>query len=1616
MNIQNYFEDLEKQVKGVYAVCEDAREKGLDPSDKVEIPLAMSMAEKVVGLISTIYPQLDKSGVVERIIELEKKWGTLDPAVCLQIAEEVSKQKFCKFASLLDAIDAGVRIGFAYITLGVVSSPIEGLTEIKIKQTRDGKEYLSPYFSGPVRSAGGTGAAFSLVILDHLREIFGYNLYDPSEEEIKRSVTEIHDYHERVTNLQYMPTDDEIIFLASHLPMQVNGEASEKLEVSNYKNLNRIETNLVRGGFCLVIGEGIAQKAAKIKRYVVKLRKKGFKLSAWDFLDEFIELHKKRDMGVIDASPTYIKDLVAGRPVFGHPSRSGGFRFRYGRGRVNGFSAASIHPATMAITDGFIAIGTQLKIEKPTKGCAITSCDIIDGPIVKLFNGSVRKINDLDYAKKIYKDVEEIIYLGDILFPFSDLSNRNHDLIKPGYVEEWWGLELREKNPELEKEIDCYNISLDKALEISKKYEIPFYPKYIFYWTEISKKQFYGLLDWLKFSKLNSKIILPYNKSEQEKFSLGKRALELLGVEHDVTIENVVLNPENSRALFANLGIDETIFESEKKSIKEVIEELKEKLINQEESKNVLELVNILSNFEIKNKAGTFIGTRMGRPEKAKVRKLEGSPNVLFPVGNEGGRLRSVQAACEVGSVKSAFPIYYCKKCKKDTIYRVCENCKNKSDKMFYCHECKEKSFKPCEEHKKVQSYCTQEVNIKNYFENAISILGLEKTEIPLLVKGIRGTSSAEHKTENLAKGILRAMFNLQVNKDGTVRFDATELPLVSFKPKEISVSVETLKKLGYDKDIFEKPLVSDEQIIELMPHDIILPCSSASPDERADDVFIRVANFVDDLLVRFYGLKPFYNIKKREDLIGQLGVCMAPHNCAGVICRFIGFSNTLGLFASPYMHAAIRRDCLGFGNYVSINKDGKWSIEKIGEFIERSNPKKPVDFYGTLKKDMHGVFTWSNPGKKEVKEITKHAPTKFLKIYSEDGRKIELTDNHKIFLKGKEKKMAFQLKEGDKLMVSYKKNIPEKDIEEIFLPDIFRGRNDIMLRNVKDYLDSFERLNKNENFWQRDSFPIDFVEDFLNKYGKTLKDLPESVKIGIKRDNISLPIRIPFDKKLLEVLGLYIAEGFIRENNSKKGFYQVSIAAINTEVREIIKEVFNSHFNLKPSENHFDHLTFSSRIVYELFKNYFELGFNAKNKRISSLFLDLKKEKLAALLRGYFEGDGSVSFSDNRVTCDTVSEGLKYDLSFVLSRFGIFTKYYEYEKEPGPKVREFYINKNREIPKFKITKIIIPSNFVKKFGQIGFISERKKNILNFLIQKIPKGMKIDSDEDYVYPKITKIERMGDQISYCFNVPEEHNFFANDILVNNCDGDEMAVMLLGDVLLNFSRKFLPSHRGGTQDAPLVLNAKINAGEVDDQILDFEFVNEYPLELYKLAEQEKHSSEIKINNVREIMKQGKNPFVNFGFTHDTSNFNEGIVCSSYKLLVSMQDKVKHQMEFVEKIRAVDTSDTARLILDRHFIRDMKGNLRKFSMQTFRCVGCNEIVRRPPLAGVCPKCGGKIIFTIHEGGIRKYLEPALELAKRYNLSKYMQQNLELTKRYIDSIFGRELEKQEGLGKWF
>ncbi|MCF7861947.1 DNA polymerase II large subunit [Candidatus Woesearchaeota archaeon] len=1175
--IKRYFDQINKAVDIEYEIANKARAQGIDPEKKVDIPLAVTMAERVEGLISVVAPQLVGSGFRRRIEELEKKYSPLAWEVALIIAGEVAKQKFCKFKDVKEAMEIGVRVGFTYNTLGIVAAPLEGFVELQIKKRHDGGEYVAAYYAGPIRGAGGTAAAFSTIIVDYVRTKLGYKPYDPTPEEVRRFISEIHDYNERITNLQYMPSDDELEFLAKHLPIEVNGDPTEKLDVSNYKDQPRVETNKIRGGMCLVMAEGLAQKAPKLWK---RLEKWGKDLGLeWGFLADFLVLQKKKKSGSIvkekaqKITPnfTFITDIVAGRPVLTPPLGKGGFRLRYGRSRLSGFSAASIHPFTQYVLDRFIAIGTQLKVERPGKACAITSCDTIEPPIVKLTNGNVVRITNKTDVKNLVKDIDEILFLGDILFNYGDFSENGAMLAPPGYCPEWWVQELEKATVDLfgvldtEKLEDLVSIgsaelknflnkpmvyfpSYEQAKSLAVKLSMPMHPKYTHFWSLLSNTDIVHLIK-----------ILSRAKVEPEKMIISnlevKPILERIGMPHVyASSEYIVVTGNDATALVDIFGPDFT-----EKAAR--LEEKNKKATTDSKTadpdiEKPLDSINSISDYKIRDLAGTFIGARMGRPEKAKMRVLTGKPHVLFPVGDQGGRLRSFQAALLEKKIKAEFPTYMCAKCQIETIGPICHKCNTVTVKKYFCIQCGLIDQPDCPGHGEARPFRRKEIDIKSLFDSAVAKSGLKV--YPDLIKGVRGTANKDHIPEDLLKGILRAKYDVYVNKDGTTRYDMSELPITHFRPIEIGASIEKLIELGYEKDIHGKPLEDKKQVLEILPQDIIIPSSNETMDESADRVMINVALFVDDLLQQGYGMPPFYNIKTREDLIGQYVIGLAPHISAGMIGRIIGFSETQGCLAHPYWHAALRRDC--------------------------------------------------------------------------------------------------------------------------------------------------------------------------------------------------------------------------------------------------------------------------------------------------------------------------------------------------------------------------------------------------------------------------------------------------------------------------DGDECSIMLLLDSLLNFSRQYLPDRRGSrTMDAPLVLTSILNPSEVDDMVHGMDIVSKYPLEFYESALKCKFPWEIKISQINSKLNTDTQ-YEGVGYTHETTNFNRGVRVSAYKFLPSMREKLEGQMRLAERIRAVNATDVARLVIEKHFLKDIRGNLKKFSMQQFRCVKCNEKFRRPPLTGICHVCGGKIIFTISEGSIIKYLQPSLDLGEKYNISNYLKQTLELTRRGVEGVFGKEPEIQEGLGKWF
>ncbi|UCC19094.1 MAG: DNA polymerase II large subunit [Promethearchaeota archaeon] len=914
-----YFNQIQKQVDKCYSIAEEARKKGLDPELDVESPQAKDLAGRVEKLVGP-------KGVAEVIRTLKAKGFTEDELV-FKVVEDILDKKIGNIESLEAQVDRAIRVGLAIKTMGVVSAPLEGISKILIRKDTFGRKYLSLYFAGPIRAAGGTTAALCVLIADYVRKKSKIPKYEATEAEIGRYVEEVKLYDRRV-HLQYPSSNQEIRYAVSHLPVEINGDSTEDDEVSAFRDLPRIETNHIRGGACLVLNDGILLKAPKLLKIANAMN-----LEGWDWLAELKKIAQNpekteraenkdlKEVVKIPPNSKYIADIIAGRPVFSDPSQVGGHRIRYGRSRNTGLAAGGIHPATMEILDEFVAIGTQLRIERPGKSTSVCPVDSIEPPIVKLKNGDVLKVANVNKAKKIFPEIKKVLFLGDLLFGFGEFTENNHILIPSGYVEEWWALDLEKSIINMEKieeKVRAYirnpfeNIpSPEEAIQISKRFNIPLYPSYLDFWGNISLEELISLRKAFieSESKDKQQITLTYEKSIKE-------ILEKAFILHKVRGNKIVFNKKMSL-------IYKTLFNLEDKNSIEL-----------EKDDDVFTYFYKLSSLKIKNKAPHFVGSRMGRPEKSERKSMKGI-HTLFPLSGVVGNSRLLEKAIEFSARKKdnndlgykerknfdfgsktntmetgKIKIEVCRKkcltCGKSSIFNICHNCGGHTEVQKICPRCNllyptfEEKCPKC--HEWLKSSKEARFNIKQHVNLVLKSLNIP---LPPKLKGIIGLTNEYKVPEPLAKGILRAKNDVLVYKTAEIRYDATDIPLTHFKPKEVNTHIESLMDIGYETDINGDPLKSDEQILELKVQDIILSDDCAK-------YFIKVANFIDDELELFYEMERFYNVKTREDLIGHLVVGLAPHTSAGIIGRIIGFTPARAIYAHPYWHAAKRRNCDG--------------------------------------------------------------------------------------------------------------------------------------------------------------------------------------------------------------------------------------------------------------------------------------------------------------------------------------------------------------------------------------------------------------------------------------------------------------------------------------------------------------------------------------------------------------------------------------------------------------------------------------------------------------------------------------------------------------------------------
>ncbi|HRT03034.1 MAG TPA: DNA polymerase II large subunit [Candidatus Diapherotrites archaeon] len=922
-DVKKYYNHITEKVDHAIDIAKQAKQTGKDVSTEIETLPAPGIAEKTEILTGP-------SGVAKIYNKLWEKYQNRTKVI-LEIFNMIIDKKLGNIEDPEKRLEQAIRTALVIETEGVVVSPLDGLPKIKISKNFDGSEYVDIYYASPIRAAGANAQTLPLLLADLAREKLHIDKYKPNKEEIERIIEEVMIYQTEVVVRQERITEKEIRTIAENCPICVNAEPDTNAEVMAHRDLERIPSNKVRGAMCLVLIDGLFVRAMKIMNTA-----KEFGLN-WNWLEQLIKI-KKTTEGLFELKPSYkyLEGLAAGRPVFGYPLIPGGFRLRYGKARNTGLMAKGINPATMYILDEFIAVGTHGKIERPGKALQFFPCTTIDGPIVKLKNQEVIKIDDAETAKKYIKEIDKILFVGDILCTIGDIRKSGDPLIKNGYVEEEWLAEIKYlyKNEKInkqtyEKALKFYeNPAPHTAIEIAIEEHLPLFPKYIWYYDLLNTEELKTLIKQTR----NAQKIFSGNKIVNAKIEYQKETKEILekiGIPHKYDPQQNIISLENEQAypFLKTIGALNAI-----NPLDEHIETFQKDI-------STTQKLSEISKIDIREKSGTYIGARMGRPEAAHERLIKGNPNVLFPIGQGYGNSRDIVKASmkksnnakggEYGISEIECKAYLCTKCKKITYHNYCFECNQKTLPIRYCPKCKKEQINEiCPICNQKTIYKTQnKINLKKALENACNNLNITPPE---KINGVKGLINQNKIAEPLEKGILRAKYGLHVFRDGTIRFEALNATITQISAKELGIDVKKLKELGYTQDYLGNELKNENQKVSIFPQDIIL-------NEKAEEYFIKISKFIDDLLEKFYGLPKYYNINTKEDLIGELVIGIAPHTSAGVIGRIIGFSKSKLCWGHPYFITAKRRNIDGDQDSLLLLMDGllnfsqKYLSEKRG-------------------------------------------------------------------------------------------------------------------------------------------------------------------------------------------------------------------------------------------------------------------------------------------------------------------------------------------------------------------------------------------------------------------------------------------------------------------------------------------------------------------------------------------------------------------------------------------------------------------------------------------------------------------------------------------------------------
>ena len=451
-------------------------------------------------------------------------------------------------------------------------------------------------------------------------------------------------------------------------------------------------------------------------------------------------------------------------------------------------------------------------------------------------------------------------------------------------------------------------------------------------------------------------------------------------------------------------------------------------------------------------------------------------------------------------------------------------------------------------------------------------------------------------------------------------------------------------------------------------------------------------------------------------------------------------------------------------------SKEGRVSLKKIGEVVKN---KLPVE-----------VLAFDEAGKAQFAKITKYIKHKctspLYEVKTRTGRRIKITGYHSLFAFNGSKIESVQTSDlvPKSSYIAVPSSIPQVSvpIKEINMLEHLSGNDHgLFVSGISKYVEKAQgELGKEKTQKILGYNSEEYMRRAL-KEGRAVRvkrflELMRLAEVNYAPNGLKLlvgkkrfPALVKIDEDLSTFLGLWVAEGsYNREDTVRISVSSEEFASVAALCRKLFGHV--SVYNKGGGTD----IYIGSRPLYVFMHNILGLKGGASNKSVPEIAFSMGKENLAALLRGYFSGDGSIyknQHGTHMVEAGTASRTLADEVLYLLLRFGIVGTVYGKKEWTGKPFWRVYFNGAEQLQKFREISFLDSRREMKLDSYLSSVNWSRSEripILGemkaFVSEKLPKWSNSAT--------IGKNILMDEQIDLDFELPE---FLRNDIYLDRVE-------------------------------------------------------------------------------------------------------------------------------------------------------------------------------------------------------------------------------------------------------